>query len=267
MLSYHDLGKEIGKNIYIYPLKANNVKGNTIDFTASRFAFSSEGASLYKESQKAIVIPRNTTACVITTEALYLSGKIGGTCHSRVGLIQKGIGHIGTTLDPFYCGQLLVVLHNTTDKEIVISENERIISLMFYYLESPILEDTHTWAPTHLDKILEPTKSLYINWLSENSWANNKDLLINNCIDSEELKKFKKSYKTKIKRSGTFWERFLVFLKHNQKAFVSILAVLILYAILEIFLFSKMNDADSGRLDYIIAAGTFMLGLFIGKSE
>ena len=141
MLSYHDLGKELGKNVYIYPLKANNVKGNTIDFTASKFAFSSDGTSLYKESQKAIVIPKHTTACIITTEAIYLSGKIGGTCHSRVGLTQKGIGHISTTLDPFYCGQLLVVLHNTTDAEVVISENERIISLMFYYLKSSILED------------------------------------------------------------------------------------------------------------------------------
>ncbi len=267
MLSYHDLGKEIGKNIFIYPLKENNVKGNTIDFTASKFAFSTEGNLLYNESKKEIVIPKHTTACIITNESLYLSGKIGGTCHSRIGLLQRGIGHISTTLDPFYCGQLFVVLHNTTGEEIRVAENERIISLMFYYLISPILEDSHTWAPTHLDKIKEPTKNSYRSWLNDNPWANNKDLLITFCLDSDEYKNFKKNYKAKIKRSGTPWEKFIIFSKHNKKTIACFIAVVILYCLLELFLFVNMVDANSSRVDYIIPAGLFIVGLLIGKRE
>lgn len=267
MLSYHNLGKELGKNIYVYPLKENNIKGNTIDFTASKYAFSSDGTPLYRKSRKEIVIPKHTTACIITIEAIYLSGKIGGTCHSRVGLTQKGIGHISTTLDPFYCGQLFVVLHNTTDMEIVIGENERIISLMFYYLKSPVLEDTHTWAPTHLDKIMGTTKNLYINWLNSNPWANNKDILITRCLSSDQYKIFKKNYKTKIKRSGTFFEKFLVLLKHNKKSIVCFVIMAILYGLVELFMFSKMDDANNERVACFISAVTFILGMTIGKTE
>lgn len=267
MLSYHDLGKELGKNIYVYPLKENNVKGNTIDFTASTFAFSPDGVCLYDEEKKKIVIPKHTTACIITNEALYLSGKIGGSCHSRVRLTQKGIGHLGTTLDPFYCGQLLVILHNTTENQILIDENERIISLMFYYLKSPIFEDTHTWAPTHLDKITGVTKDEYRKWLEANPWANGKDILISNCINSKEYREFKKNYKRKIRRSGTFSEKVGIFFKHHKKIILCFIVMAIIYGLLDFFMFSKMTDANNYRTEYFIAVGIFILGLFIGKNE
>lgn len=38
VLSIEDIKKEIGKNIFIWPFNEDNIKGNSINLTASKFA-------------------------------------------------------------------------------------------------------------------------------------------------------------------------------------------------------------------------------------
>ena len=265
MLSYRSLGKELGKNIFIYPLKIANIKGNSIDFTASEFAFDSEGNNLYDKEKARIVVPAHETACILTNEAIYLSGKIGGTCHSRLSIAKRGFDHIGTMLDPFYCGQLYVVLHNTSNKIKTIELSERIISLVFFHLEQPMLEDNHTWAPAHKDKIADSIKSEYSIWLDKNAWANDKNILMNTFAESEEFSVFKKTYKSRIKRSGSIGERCWLWIKTHKIDLLIITVLIIAYFIFDQLFFAKMENPIEGKQAYIIGALMFSIGRISGK--
>jgi len=265
MLSYRDIGKELGKNIFVYPLKTANIKGNSIDLTVSKFAFNPKGENLYDTTKRKIIVPAHDTACILTNEAIYLSGKIGGTCHSRVSIAKRGFDHIGTMLDPFYCGQLYVVLHNTSGEPQIIEESERIISLVFFYLEQPLLEDSHTWAPTHIDKIAESILNEYRIWLQNNAWANDKNILISNFNESKDFKDFKNKYNQRIKRSGSFAERLWLWIKKYKKDLILFTILMILYFVFDEVFFSKSENPINGRETYIFSVLMFFVGRFSGK--
>lgn len=58
------------------------------------------------------------TVLVWTRESIWVSRFIGGTFHSKVSLVTRGLGHVSTTLDPGWHGQLLVPLNNPTKENI-----------------------------------------------------------------------------------------------------------------------------------------------------
>lgn len=60
------------------------------------------------------------TALVLTRETIWVSRFIGGTFHSKVSMVIKGLGHVSTTLDPGWHGQLLVPLNNPTKGKVKI---------------------------------------------------------------------------------------------------------------------------------------------------
>ena len=178
MLSIEDIYREIGKNIFICPLDTNNFRDNSIDLTASEFAWTADGRYLFDAQNRTITVPKHTTACILTKEAIYVSAKIGGTYHSRVSLTKMGFGHIGTMLDPKYCGQSLIMLHNTTDADLILKEGERLVSLVFYYLSTPILEKILSTPPSHSNKVaMMDLEGRYQRWCNDNQWANNPTLL------------------------------------------------------------------------------------------
>lgn len=194
MLSKEDYTREIGKNIFIYPLDYARILGNSIDLTASEFAWTSTGKNIYDEKTGVIKVPPHETACILTREAIYVTSDIGGTYHSRVSMAQKGFSHLGTMLDPEYYGQSLIVMHNITDKELEINarEHERIVSIIFYYLKTPILTESHKPNPGHLDKIEHYENYLkYKRWSEENRWASEKRELVSTFLSSDSYKKFK----------------------------------------------------------------------------
>jgi deoxycytidine triphosphate deaminase len=103
VLSNVDLEIELirGKNIRIFPLKVDNIKGSTYNLTASKYAWSiSTKKSLVKNNK--IVIPPNDSALIATKEVIWVSTKIAGSYHSKVSIVSRGGGHIGTTLDPIW---------------------------------------------------------------------------------------------------------------------------------------------------------------------
>ena len=58
------------------------------------------------------------TALALTSESIWVSKNLAGTFHSKVSYVSKGLGHISTTLDPGWKGQLLISInspHNGSD--------------------------------------------------------------------------------------------------------------------------------------------------------
>lgn len=138
-LSDKDIKKLLGQHIFIYPFKKENLKASSYNLTASKCAFVKEGGEgkqqlIVKDDN--IIIPAGKTAIIETAESIYVSRWITGTYHSRVKLVNKGIGHIGTTLDSCYWGLSAISLQNTTDHDIPIKIGSTIVTIMFYALKS-----------------------------------------------------------------------------------------------------------------------------------
>lgn len=189
MLSRRDIEKELGKGINIYPVIRDNFKENSINLTASQNAWTMGNCTVYhngednfsleetkqkkkartltkgdscifeekengKKHTKYIVLLPHSTTLIETTEVIGVDSYIGGALHSKVGLVSKGIGHIGTMLGPGYCGHLLVALHNITDEVMAIKVGSTFVSLAFDYLTTQVIRTSSTISG-HLDKFPE----------------------------------------------------------------------------------------------------------------
>lgn len=189
MLSRRDIEKELGKGINIYPVIRDNFKENSINLTASQNAWTMGNCTVYhngednfsleetkqkkkartltkgdscifeekengKKHTKYIVLLPHSTTLIETTEVIGVGSYIGGALHSKVGLVSKGIGHIGTMLGPGYCGHLLVALHNITDEVMAIKVGSTFVSLAFDYLTTQVIRTSSTISG-HLDKFPE----------------------------------------------------------------------------------------------------------------
>jgi deoxycytidine triphosphate deaminase len=83
------------------------------------------------------VLPPRSTVIVATNESIWVSHNIAGTYHSKVKLVSKGIGHIGTTLDPDFLGVALIALHNLSESEVSLEPGEdTFVSITFHYLKT-----------------------------------------------------------------------------------------------------------------------------------
>lgn len=227
MLSRRDIEKELGKGINIVPVIRDNFKENSINLTASQNAWTMGGGTVYwyggtkfsvnettgkkgaktfskgntcifrdtngEQHSKYIVLLPHSTTLIETTEVLGVGNNIGGALHSKVGLVSKGIGHIGTMLGPGYCGHLLIALHNITDDALAIKVGSTFVSLAFDYLTTQV---TRTSATTsgHLDKFSE--LGISINEETRNhltaDWKSNIDGIRDKMIESESYKEYKK---------------------------------------------------------------------------
>ena len=140
-LSHVDIGRELGKNIFVYPLCPDNIKGASINLTASSQAWSiSTKKTIVKDGF--IVIPPNDTALIETEEAIHVTKRIAGTYHSKVALVSKGLGHVGTTLDPGWIGPSLIAIHNLSDSEYRLKVGDSFVSIMFLYVRTPSKKST-----------------------------------------------------------------------------------------------------------------------------
>lgn len=135
VLSNVDIEKEIykNKNIVIYPLNLDNIKSSSYNLTASSLAWSLNTKQRIVNNN-VIIIPPNDSALIVTQEVIWVSKKISGTYHSKVSLVTKGAGHLGTTLDPTWWGHSLVTIHNHSDKNLKINVGDSFVTIMFYYL-------------------------------------------------------------------------------------------------------------------------------------
>lgn len=185
MLSRHDIEKEIGKGINIEPLNPSNIKENSINLTIGQNGWSKTDGTVYwygdniftmddkgnsrkkwnirsgkssvikvdsgRKSKSFLILLPHATTIVETSEVIGVGNNIGGTLHSKVGVVAKGVGHIGTMLGPGYCGHLMISLHNITDELIVLEVGSTFVSVAFYYLKSNV-ERTSSTVSGHVDK-------------------------------------------------------------------------------------------------------------------
>lgn len=187
MLSRRDIEKELGKGINVFPLQKDNIKENSINLTASTYAWTLGTATIHwlgddkftvkdttkskrsltiragnkcifyadksHKTQYILLLPHSTTL-IETEEVIAVDNYIGGALHSKVGVVAKGVGHIGTMLGPGYSGHLMISLHNVTDDVIAIQVGSTCVSLAFDYLTTQVVR-TSTTVSGHVDKFAE----------------------------------------------------------------------------------------------------------------
>lgn len=213
-LSNNDIKRELikGNNISIHPLKLGNIKGSSINFTASKMAWKvSDKKTAVKED--IITIPPNDTVCIYTQEAIWISRRIGGTYHPRVTLVSKGLSHISTTLDPGWAGISLVAVNNPTDKEIEIRVGEAFVSIMLYYLNTPSDLNIGENSASRRDIAGAFEKNDEEDMLLQEQWHRNQYGITTEMLKSknykefeeDELKEITKKKEEKKEFRQTFW--------------------------------------------------------------
>jgi deoxycytidine triphosphate deaminase len=200
MLSNKDIEKELGKNIAIYPLRQDNIKGASINLTASNMAWSVSTRESIVHANN-IIIPAHDTALIETNEVLGVSKKIAGTYHSRVKNVSVGLGHIGTTLNPGWIGRSLIAVHNILDKPITLEVNNPFVTICFFYLNSKTTRPDNN-APGRRDVLqaYNISNSAH-NEIYEVEYNQNFDSLIKVMKESDEYK----SIKIKNRKFPVIW--------------------------------------------------------------
>ncbi len=238
MLSRRDIEKEMGKGINIFPLNRENIKENSINLTVSSDAWTLGKGTVYwyggdkfslqdgprrKKSftltkgdycvksgdnarhqlKEYVVLLPHTTTVVETAEVIGVASNIGGALHSKVGIVAKGIGHLGTMLGPGFCGHLMISLHNITDEVITLKVGTTFASLSFDYLTTQVVRTSATTSG-HVDKFSE--LGIQINedtrrFLTED-WKSNIRGIREKMVSSEEYKEYKKLIRS------NFWVEF-----------------------------------------------------------
>lgn len=228
MLSRRDIEKELGKGINIFPLIQENFKENSVNLTISHNAWTlGEDTTVYwyggsnfgtkdgvtkkrtytlkkgqscifktggnqdKAPQYVILLP-HTTTLIETSEVIGVGNNIGGALHSKVGIVAKGIGHIGTMLGPGYCGHLFISLHNITDHIVALRVGTTFVSLTFDYLNTQVIRTSST-VSGHVDKFSE--LGIIIDESTRNfltaDWKSNITGIRNKMIESDSYKEYR----------------------------------------------------------------------------
>lgn len=230
MLSRTDIEKELEKSISIYPFNYDNFKENSINLCASNFAWTLSRGKVYFDQRHhrffhqkknnnssdiieksfsvghsavwkinntsyIILLPHSTTL-IETEEVLSTGNNIGGTYHSKVGIVSQGIGHIGTMLGPNFTGNSLVAIHNLTNEVLKIRVGESFVSVVFHYLETPI-EDSNPTVSGHLDKMAQLGIQLnsYESYKLSEDWRKKSNEVRQKMISSNSYQNFRKSQK------------------------------------------------------------------------
>lgn len=227
LLSNNDIKREIirAKNISIYPLTTENIKGSSINLTASPHAWNIEDKkSILSVNKKKLVIPANSTVSIFTQEAIWVSRRVGGTYHPRVSLVAKGLGNISTTLDPQWYGLSLVSVSNNSEKSIEIRVGESFVSVMLYYLKTPATKgiiDNQASRPDLYSKFELTDEDE--EFLSQ-QWHRNYHGIVQNMKKSE-------SYKYLVKDKNKFRQSLNDVIKHPAiiAIFTALLTILTTY--------------------------------------
>ena len=74
--------------------------------------------SMGKYNDLVFYLEPGDTALALTRESICVSNTIAGTFHSKVTYVSQGLGHVSTTLDPYWQGQLLISINNPSDTKL-----------------------------------------------------------------------------------------------------------------------------------------------------
>ncbi|MDD4238033.1 MAG: hypothetical protein PHT62_05705 [Desulfotomaculaceae bacterium] len=176
-MSDEDIIKLLDKDIVICGYEDSNLTDIGYNLTPTEFIFSINKGLLLEvhneENKKYCNVEPNDTVLIMTREAVWVSEKISGTFHSKVGIVSQGFGHISTTLDAHWEGPLLISLNNPTKKRLkfVIGEDngtgfkyKSFVTLIFYRMVTPTMTG-HDNLPCRLDILRDlVSKPKYISY-------------------------------------------------------------------------------------------------------
>jgi deoxycytidine triphosphate deaminase/uncharacterized membrane protein (DUF485 family) len=294
MLSRRDIQKELGKGINIYPLISDNIKENSINFSISSNCWTEDNGTVYwyggtnfslektanykkcinlkkgelsiadvsttKHQHKYLLLLPHTTTAIETKEVIGVGNNIGGALHSKVGIVAKGIGHIGTMIGPGYCGHLLVSIHNITNDIIALEVGSTFVSISFDYLDTPV-ERTSSTISGHIDKFSD--LGLKINESTReyltNDWKNNIDDIRYKMITSNAYKEYQKHIKQEQKK-----EFQNLFSKRNIIACVCVLILFIALLSLATFADNKTGTSTWVERFWNVGCSGILCSLLIG---
>lgn len=128
------------RNIVILPFDNNSLTGIGYNLSSTDFVLSTQKGALLTihtaGQERYTYIDPHDTVLTLTREYIQVDNTIAGTFHAKVGMVSLGFGHISTTLDPGWKGQLLISLNNPTNKRIkfTVSKQGSLCTLLFYKL-------------------------------------------------------------------------------------------------------------------------------------
>lgn len=157
LLSDKSIEKFLNKEIVIDPYNPGALTPVGYDFTIGDFVYSLEDDVL-SPVDGFYEIPSKSTVRILTKESLWVSGKIGGSFHSKVSLVSQGLSHISTTLDPGWFGPLLITMRNNTNTPFKLKANEKFVTLLFYKVLNKT-KSKHNKPPFRRDILIKQLSS------------------------------------------------------------------------------------------------------------
>ena len=150
MMSHIDIERAISEKDLIITGDDRKITPAGVNLRFSPIIFSLASKSMIpikkeKDNHCYIEIEAGDMIFALTQESIWVSKNVGGTVHSKVKYVSLGLGHVSTTIDPGWGGQLLIALNNPLSTPIKIDvgindnntiEFETFITVCLYYLNS-----------------------------------------------------------------------------------------------------------------------------------
>lgn len=150
MLSRNDIEQALADgHLKIFPFEKKSLTGIGYNLSTTDFAFSVNRGILLTVHRKTannkvmryVIIPAQDTVLFFSKEYIEVDKTLAGTFHSKVSVVSLGLGHISTTLDPTWKGQLLISVNNPTARDIVFDLDKsggNILTLLLHKLDSDV---------------------------------------------------------------------------------------------------------------------------------
>lgn len=137
VLSDKDIKEAIQKGeIYIAPFEEEQLQPAGYNLTPTRFFYSTKKKRLLSvvenDDEVFVMIDKNDTVLVRTRESVAVSSSLSGAFYSKVKVVSEGFGHVSTTLDPRWEGQLLISLNNPTNRKLKFSIEKKVYGKTIY---------------------------------------------------------------------------------------------------------------------------------------
>ena len=153
----------------IFPFDKDKLTGIGYNLSTTNFALSINEQRLLtictdkNNPQKCYVnIPANDTVLFYSQEYIEVDATLSGTFHAKVARVSQGLGHISTTLDPMWKGQLLFSVNNPTSKELRFALSEKkgnLATMILYRLITPVTGVSHDNSQGRCELLLEHLSS------------------------------------------------------------------------------------------------------------
>ncbi|MBN3889727.1 MAG: hypothetical protein HWQ43_11315 [Nostoc sp. JL31] len=166
--------------ILFYPFKKENLQGCVLGLTASDFAYSIEKQVLLtietdaNSNTRFFEITAGDTVLVFTNECVALNNYYCGTIHSKVKMVSRGLGHLGTKVNPGWSGILSIPIQNVSNRSNRINVDEVIAYLVFHKLSSRSLDIVAEHKSGRLNDFPGNVPQQLNEWIhdSKNPWRN-----------------------------------------------------------------------------------------------